>query len=492
MKRFSVSVCKLTGSKWAVGLLAASFLIGATNCNAQFPFHKKKVNKSTSADNNAQPDKILYDKAIEDIKHGRHEVGRLNMQTLINTYPDSEYLAKAKLAIADSYYKEGGTANLALAISGYNDFVVFFPFLPEATYAQMQVAMAHYRQMEKPDRDRTQSLDAEEAFQTFLQKYPNDPLAPQAQQHLREVQEILAEGDFRIGYYYYLKGDKRAAATRLLSVANRYPLYSKSDRVLWMMGDIFEKSEKKDFAGAYYSRIVKNYPLSPLVPDAKGKLKAFGQPVPQADPTAVAWMTAEANAPRPKPSFAKKPLELLHSGPGTEMRMAAKSGMPQMAPESDALSLGDLLKPTGSTGTAGRGALIANVAAGSSPGTTAETVNTTSDAAGTPAAGTAAEGGTAAPAAEASKDPQPAPANATPTADPASQPKTAPATENATAPEKTDAAAGSDAKADANAAPASDTAKSGDTQSGDSKDSDKDKKESSSKKKKGLKKLVPW
>src|SRR5262249_22132074 len=147
--------------------------------------------------------------------------------------------------------------------------VVFFPFLPEAAYAQLQVAMAHYRQMEKPDRDRSQALDAEEAFQVFLQKNPNDPLAPQAQQHLREVQEILAEGDFRIGYYYYLKGDRRAAAARLLGVANRYPLYSRSDRVLWMMGDIFEKSERKDVAGIYYTRIVKDYPLSALTPQAK-------------------------------------------------------------------------------------------------------------------------------------------------------------------------------------------------------------------------------
>jgi outer membrane protein assembly factor BamD len=502
-KRFTLSVYQLTGSKWAMGVLAASFLLGAATCNAQFPLHKKKVNKSTSVDNNAQPDKVLYDKAIDDIKHGRHEVGRLGMQTLINTYPDSEYLAKAKLAIADSYYKEGGTANLALAISGYNDFVVFFPFLPEATYAQMQVAMAHYRQMEKPDRDRSQALDAEEAFQTFLQKYPNDPLAPQAQQHLRDVQEILAEGDFRIGYYYYLKGDRRAAATRLLSVANRYPLYSKSDRVLWMMGDIFEKSEKKDFAGAYYGRIVKNYPLSPLVPDAKGKLKAFGQPVPQPDPNAVTWMTAEANAPRPKASMVKKPLALLHSGPESEMRLAARSGTPQMAPESDSMSLGDLLKPTGSSGTAGKGALIANVAAGSSGSATAETVGNTSDAAGT----ATTESG-AASAGDAPKDSQPAPASGTATPDPAAQPnattpaatteapKNPAAAENATSSsEKTDATAtDGDAKAaDANATAAGDAAKSADSQtSGDAKDSDKDKKESSSKKKKGLKKLVPW
>ena len=252
-------------------------------------FHKqkKKVNKSTAADNTAEPDKILYQRALEDIRRGRQEVGRLSMQTLINTYPDSEYLAKAKLAIADSYYKEGGTAGLAQAIQGYKDFGIFFPFLPEASYAQLQVANAHYQQIAKPDRDRTEAKMAEEEFQTFLQKYPKDPLAPKAEQRLRNVQEIIAEGDYRIGYFYFLKGDKRAAAARLIALTRRYPLYSKSDKALWMLGDIFEKSEHKEVASVYYGQIIKNYPLSPLVPDAKSRLVAFKVPVPQADPKAV-------------------------------------------------------------------------------------------------------------------------------------------------------------------------------------------------------------
>jgi len=466
-------------------LLGGLFLLGAGTCNAQIPFHhKKKVNKSTSADNNAQPDKILYDRAMDDIKHGRHEVGRLSMQTLINTYPDSEYLAKAKLAIADSYFKEGGTANLALAISGYNDFVVFFPFLPEATYAQMQVAMAHYRQMEKPDRDRTQALDAEEAFQTFLQKYPNDPLAPQAQQHLREVQEILAEGDYRIGYFYYVKGDKRAAATRLLTVASRYPLYSKADHVLWMMGDIFEKSEHKDVAGLYYARIVKDYPLSSLAPPAKDKLKSFGAPIPQPDPNAVKWMTAEQNAPRPHESLFKKPIGIMKSGPSAELRVAARSGTPDMEPESDPVSLADVLKPGGSAVAGGKGGLVATVVPGSS-GATAETVSGSN--------GAAADGGTAsAPATtESPKESQPTEGGAPAPVDPAPNAAAA-ATE---APKSDAAGTGTDTKAGANgtAAPASDAGQAGDAQSStDTKDSDKDKKESSSKKKKGLRKLVPW
>jgi len=149
-----------------VGGLAA---LTVNTCDAQILHKKKQVNKSTSADNTAEPDKILYDRAIEDIKHGRQEVGRLSLQTLINTYPDSEYLAKAKLAIADSYYKEGGSASLTQAIQAYKDFGIFFPFLPEASYAQLQVANTHYKQIAKPDRDRTEAKAAEEEFQTFLE-----------------------------------------------------------------------------------------------------------------------------------------------------------------------------------------------------------------------------------------------------------------------------------------------------------------------------------
>jgi outer membrane protein assembly factor BamD len=463
----ATSKLNVTGKRLALCVLGAVFLLGATTSDAQILHRKKRVNKSTGVDNNAQPDKILYDKAMDDVKHGRQEVGRLNMQTLINTYPDSEYLAKAKLAIADSYYKEGGTSNLTLAISGYKDFIVFFPFLPEATYAQMQVAMAHFRQMEKPDRDRTHARAAEDEFQTFLQKYPNDPLAPQAQQHLREVQEVLAEGEYRIGYYYYVKGDKRAAAARLLAVTNRYPLYSRSDRALWMMGDILETSEHKEVAALYYGKIVKNYPLSGMVPGAKDKLKAFGAPVPQPDPTAVAWMTAEQNTPRPRTSLIKKPLTLVSNGPKGELLAAATHGAPNLQPESDTTSPVDILTPGGQSKLGAGTGLVATITAGGSQtgGTTGTSENVVPPATdGTTSDGTAPAAASAATGDDAAKNP--------------------PAAESATeTPLKTEAtAAGTEAKSDA-----ADAAKTGDSQnSGDPK------KESSSKKKKGLRKLVPW
>ena len=101
------------------------------------------------------PDKALYDKAEDAIKHGRFDVGRLDLQTLLNTYPDSQFMMRAKLAIADSWYKEGGTAALTQAEQEYKDFITFFPNAPEAAEAQMRVGDIYFRQMDKPDRDYT-------------------------------------------------------------------------------------------------------------------------------------------------------------------------------------------------------------------------------------------------------------------------------------------------------------------------------------------------
>jgi outer membrane protein assembly factor BamD len=448
--------------RFALLLMCAIMLASASQCTGQIFHKKKKVDKSTDVTNTVEPDKQLYDKAMADIKRGKHEVGRLSLQTLINTYPDSEYLAKAKLAIADSYYKEGGNANITQAINGYKDFIVFFPFLPEAAYAQMQVAMANYNEMAKPDRDATHAKAAEEEFQTFLLKYPKDPLAPQAEQRLREVQEVLAEGQFRIAYYYYLKGDRRAAAGRLIPLVRRYPLYSKSDDSLWMLGEIFEKSERKDLAGVYYAQIVKNYPLSDHASGAKGKLKDFGMPIPQPDPKALAWMRAEQNAPRPKESLVHRSFGMLHSGP--DVHTAALQGQPNMQPDDDQGS-GDILAGgnRSTMGTGGTTGIVATV----KPGEAAP--------AGTPAGSTATEdvnsnGGDPATGAagETSTDPQ------TGTTGTTSSEGTA---ANGTAPDGSSTA--DNPKAD-NTQPTTGTASQPQNQ-----------KESSSKKK-GLKKILPW
>jgi outer membrane protein assembly factor BamD len=455
-------------------ILIAALLCFSTGTS--YAQKKKKHSKKAAqaADNSAEPDKVLYARAMADMKRGHQEVARLTLQTLINTYPDSEFLAKAKLAIADSYYKEGGTANWAQAIAGYKDFIVFFPFLPEAPYAQLQVAMVHFREMEKPDRDRAHSRAAEEEFQTFLQKYPNDPLAPKAEQRLREVQEMLAEGDFRIANFYYIKGSYRASAARLITVTNRYPLFSRSDRALWMLGTIFEKSERKDLAASYYASIVRNYPLSGLTDSAKKKLTALNVPIPQPDPQALARMQQERSANHRGGGMLHRSTGILRSGP--EVQMAATVGKPNLEPEPASSSGVDILKPGGKNGPRGTSTgIVATVTPGSAASAPASTGGATSGAEST--GGSSGNSSGAGPGSSASGD---AGADKTGAAT-GSQPENPNGA--ATASDMGQAAADSKPADGQGAAP----------KAADDKASPNDKKkESTSKKKKGLRKIIPW
>src|SRR5579864_3854715 len=123
--------------------------IGMAGC------HKSKAQNPIANVDSKQPDKVLYDRAMQSMAQKKYDVARMTLQTLINTYPDSEFVARAKLAIGDSWYDEGGTAGFAQAEIEYKDFITFFPNMPEAAEAQLKIANIHYQEMEKPDRDYT-------------------------------------------------------------------------------------------------------------------------------------------------------------------------------------------------------------------------------------------------------------------------------------------------------------------------------------------------
>src|SRR5712672_2488456 len=201
--------------------------------------NKKSVNPLANV-GSKQPDQVLFDKAMDAMKHNRFDVARMTLQTLINTYPDSEFIARAKLAVGDSWYAEGGTASLAQAEQEYHDFETFFPNMPEAAEAQLKIANIQYQQMEKPDRDYTHAKRAEDEYRQLIQQFPDSKLVPEAKARLRQVQEVLAEREYRIGRFYFMRESYAASIARLRSLADSYPLYSQADDVLYTLGQAYE------------------------------------------------------------------------------------------------------------------------------------------------------------------------------------------------------------------------------------------------------------
>ena len=219
-----------------IGIAALAAVVLTGGCG----FHRKKYENPITKDTE-QPDKVLFDKAINDIEKGRYEVARLTLNTLINTYDSSEFLAKAKLAIADSWMRQSGPEGFAQAEAEYKDFQLFYPTMEEAPEAQSKICEIHIRQMEKADRDPNNALRAEQECRDLLTKYPNSKFAPATEQRLREIQEALAEAEMVAGDYYYNKGALAAATNRLTGLVGQYPLYSRAAEALWLDGNAYSR-----------------------------------------------------------------------------------------------------------------------------------------------------------------------------------------------------------------------------------------------------------
>jgi outer membrane protein assembly factor BamD len=294
------------------------------------------------------PDKVLYDKALDATKRGHFDVARLDLQTLLNTYPDSQYLMKAKLAVADSWYKEGGTAALTQAEQEYKDFITFFPNAPEAAEAQMRVGDIYFRQMDKPDRDYSKSTHAEEEYRLMLQQFPESTLVPQAKQRLREVQEVMATRETEIAAFYTSHSNNYAAAiARYQTVVDTYPQYSHMDDVLIGLGDAYETEARyirtlnlpeagkarlekiyDDQAIAAYSKVVLDHSASAHVEDARDRLDAMNAPIPTPTPEQIAASLALENSRRQYRLQDRATTLFLHR---PDVVLAARDGEPTLA-----------------------------------------------------------------------------------------------------------------------------------------------------------------
>lgn len=294
--------------KLVIALLLAALLVMA-GCHA-------KVQNPIANLNSKQPDKVLFDRAMNSMKGGRYPEARTLLETLISTYPDSEYVARAKLSVGDSWYAEGGTAGLQQAEVEYKDFITFFPNMPEAAEAQLKVANIHYKQMEKPDRDYNQAMRAADEYKALIQQFPDSKLLPQAKQRLREVQEVLAERQWRIARFYFLRNNFAASQARLTSLVNSYPLYSGADEALFMLGNIYEREanamrmQKKLPEGTRakmsteydqkaidaYTQLINRYPVMLRADDARRRLQAMKAPVPTPTAQAIAQNQAEEDS----------------------------------------------------------------------------------------------------------------------------------------------------------------------------------------------------
>jgi len=93
--------------RWQGVFLTVALLGGLTSC----------LNWPHAGVSSKKPDKALFDRAMSAAERHHYDVANMTLQTLINTYPDSEYAKKAERILEDP----------RIAACGVYGNIVFFP-----------------------------------------------------------------------------------------------------------------------------------------------------------------------------------------------------------------------------------------------------------------------------------------------------------------------------------------------------------------------------
>lgn len=238
-------------------------------------------------------DRVLFEEATKEARKNNYETSRALYSVIISTYPDSAYLPLSKLAIADTFYLEGTTSALIQAAQYYQEWLSFFPTDPLADDVLLKIAEVEMRRMGLPDRDITPAKKAEQRVKVLLQQFPNTSLRPEAEIRLREIQEVLAEHNMLVGDHYfdrYTRGvtsSPKGAQSRYREIVEKWPSYSKMDKVLARLARTYIDEEEPDEAAKYLQQLVRFHPNSEYVEKAKEQLAAIGASAPDPDPAAL-------------------------------------------------------------------------------------------------------------------------------------------------------------------------------------------------------------
>ena len=129
-------------------------------------------------------DQIIWEAAQKAIQDHSWETARQYLKRIVEGFPQSEYGPAARLALGDSYFEEGGTANFILAIEEYRQFLTYYPSHARSDYAQFRVAESYFKQKNPPDRDQTPTHQALEDYMRLLEIYPKSSYAEEARERL--------------------------------------------------------------------------------------------------------------------------------------------------------------------------------------------------------------------------------------------------------------------------------------------------------------------
>jgi outer membrane protein assembly factor BamD len=209
----------------------------------------------------------LYEEARDALDRGRYTTAISRLEALDTHYPFGRHAEQAQLELIYAYYEAGDWEAARAAASR---FIRLHPTHPQADYALYMRGLAAWqagrfslerlRLIDISKRDLGASRDAYSDFRELVSRYPDSEYAPDAEQRIVYLRNLLARQELHIADFYLRKGAYLAAVERGRWVVENYPETAATRDALAVMVEGYLGLEMRDRAREVLKVLIDNAP----------------------------------------------------------------------------------------------------------------------------------------------------------------------------------------------------------------------------------------
>jgi outer membrane protein assembly factor BamD len=201
----------------------------------------------------------LYTDALNQATDGDIDLASEMFDEVERQHPYSKWATEAQLMSAWALYQSN---NYDAAINALDRFVELNPAHESVDYAFYLKAVSYYEQIVDVERDAGKTLQAKEAFEALLKRFPNSEYSRDGQLKLDLTKSHLAGKEMAVGRFYLAREHYTAAIRRFTAVITTFDTTNQVPEALYRITEAYLALGIDDEAKRAGAVLQYNYPDS--------------------------------------------------------------------------------------------------------------------------------------------------------------------------------------------------------------------------------------
>jgi outer membrane protein assembly factor BamD len=212
-----------------------------------------------------RPVDALYNEAMDALEAGEAKRAAELFDEVERQHPYSPWATRAQMLSAYSYYEADQYDE---AIAALDRYIRLHPASPDIPYAHYLKGISFYERITDVERDQSMTLEARNAFEQLITRYPASPYARDARLKLDLINDHLAGKEMSVGRFYLRQGHQLAAINRFRRVVEDYQTTMHVPEALHRLAEAYTVLGLDNEARRMAAILGHNYPDSDWYVDA--------------------------------------------------------------------------------------------------------------------------------------------------------------------------------------------------------------------------------